>query len=176
MVRIDAGFAIRHFANSLPPSRHRFDRLAAITYILIVHTLHLRPFFTLLSCLLLASCSTIATYDQIAYEKATDAKAETLLLMDQATGAFSSHETEIQSVTLTLEKAYEYDRGRARNSITVKQWEILLDPNRNLVGGFIRRWREKGSLRPAYIAEKKTDITEAFDQIIELERGKPKSQ
>jgi hypothetical protein len=176
VVRIDAGFDIRHCSNSLPPSRDRSYRIAAITFVLLVHTVLLRPFFTLLSCLLLASCSTIATYDQIAYEKATDAKAEALLLMDRATGAFSSHETEIQSVNLTLEKAYEYDRGRAQNSITVKQWEILLDPNRNLFGGFIRRWREKGSLRPAYIAEKKTDIAEAFDQIIELERGKPKSQ
>jgi len=141
-----------------------------------VHTSLLRPFFTLLSCLLLASCSTIATYDQIAYEKATDAKAEALLLMDKATATFGSQETEIQSVTLTVEKAYEYDRGRALNSITVKQWQILLDPNGNLFGGFIRRWREKASLRPAYITEKKIDIAEAFDQIIELERGKPKSQ
>jgi hypothetical protein len=91
-------------------------------------------------------------------------------------GSDRSPGADVQSVTLTLEKAYEYDRGRAQNSITVKQWEILLDPNRNLFGGFIRRWREKGSLRPAYIAEKKPDIAEAFDQIIQLERGKPKSQ
>jgi hypothetical protein len=96
--------------------------------------------------------------------------------MDKATGTFSANETEIEAVALTIDKAYEYDRGRALNSITVKQWEILRDPNRNLFGGFIRRWREKGSLRQAYITEKKPDISEAFDQIIELERGKPKSQ
>jgi hypothetical protein len=141
-----------------------------------VHTILHRQFLPLLSWLFLTSCSTIATYDQAAYEKATGAKVEALALMDKATGSFSAHAQEIDSVTLTLDKAYEYDRGRALNSVTVKQWEILLDPNRNLFGGFIRRWREKGSLRPAYIAEKKPDIAEAFDQIIELERGKPKSQ
>ena len=124
----------------------------------------------------LAACSTIATYDQNAYEKATGAKAEALALMDKATGTFSANETEIEAVALTIDKAYEYDRGRALNSITVKQWEILRVPNRNLFGGFIRRWREKGSFRQAYISEKKPDISEAFDQIIELERGKPKSQ
>jgi hypothetical protein len=124
----------------------------------------------------LAACSTIATYDQNAYEKATGAKDEALALMDKATGPFSAHEAEIEAVSLTIDKAYEYDRGRTLNSITVKQWEILRDPSRNLFGGFIRRWREKGSLRQAYITEKKTDIAEAFDQIIELERGKPKSQ
>jgi hypothetical protein len=138
-----------------------------------MHTLP-RPFILLLGWLLLAGCSTIATYDQIAYERATDAKAEALALMDKATGSYSAHLQEIESVSLTLNKAYEYDRGRALNSITVKQWDILLDPNRNLFGGFILRWHEKGSLRPAYIAEKKPDIAEAFDQIIELERGKPK--
>jgi hypothetical protein len=141
-----------------------------------VHTILHRQFLPLLSWLFLASCSTIAPYDQTAYEKATAAKAEALALMDKATGSFSAHEQEIESVSLTIDKAYEYDRGRTLNSITVRQWEILRDPNRNLFGGFIRRWREKGSLRPAYIAEKKTDIAEAFDQIIELERGKPKSQ
>jgi hypothetical protein len=133
------------------------------------------PVLSLLSGLLVA-CSTIATYDQNAYEKATGAKAEALALMEKATGPFSSHEKEIEAVSLTIDKAYEYDRGRALNSITVKQWEILRDPNRNLFGGFLRRWREKGSLRPAYVTEKKPDIAEAFDQIIELERGKPKSQ
>jgi len=133
-----------------------------------------RSFVLLLGWLLLAGCSTIATYDQVAYEKATDAKAEALALMDKATGSYSAHQQEIEAVSLTLNKAYEYDRGRALNSVTVKQWEILLDPNRNLFGGFIRRWHEKGSLRPAYIAEKKPDIAEAFNQIIELERGKPK--
>ena len=134
-----------------------------------------RSFVLLLGWLLLAGCSTIATYDQVAYEKATDAKAEALALMDKATGSYSAHQQEIEAVSLTLNKAYEYDRGRALNSVTVKQWEILLDPNRNLFGGFIRRWHEKGSLRPAYIAEKKPDIADAFDQIIGLERGKPKS-
>lgn len=139
-----------------------------------MHSPLLSRYLLLLSWLFVAACSTIATYDQTAYEKATAAKAEALALMDMATGSFSAHEKEIESVSLTIDKAYEYDRGRALNSVTVKQWEILRDPNRNLFGGFIRRWREKGSLRPAYISEKKIDIAEAFDQIIQLERGKPK--
>jgi hypothetical protein len=141
-----------------------------------MQTLLHRRFLLLLGYVLLASCSTIATYDQIAYEKATAAKAEALALMDKATESFTANEKEIEAVSLTIDKAYEYDRGRALNSITVKQWEILRDPDRNLFGGFIRRWREKGSLRLAYITEKKPDIAEAFDQIIELERGKPRTQ
>ena len=135
-------------------------------------TLTLPP---LLACLLISACSTIATFDQVAYDKATGAKAEALALMDKATDSYSAHVKEIEAVSLTIDKAYEYDRGRTLNAITVQQWQILRDPDRNLFGGFLRRWREKGSLRPDYIAEKKPDIAEAFDQITGLEIGKRKA-
>ena len=123
----------------------------------------------------LFACSTIATFDQVAYDKATGAKAEALALMDKATNSYGAHLKEIDAVSLTIDKAYEYDRGRALNTITVQQWEILRDPNRNLFGGFLRRWHEKGSLNADYIAEKKRDIAEAFDQITGLEIGKRKA-
>ena len=135
-------------------------------------TLTLPP---LLVCLFISACSTIATFDQVAYDKATGAKAEALALMDKAIDSYSAHLKEIEAVSLTIDKAYEYDRGRALNTITVQQWQILRDPNRNLFGGFLRRWRDKGSLKPDYIAEKKPDIAEAFDQITGLEIGKRKA-
>jgi hypothetical protein len=111
----------------------------------------------------------------VAYEKATAAKAEVLTLIDKAGDPFSVRQAEVEAVLLTVDKAYEYDRGRARNDLTVRQWEILRDPAGHLLGGFVRRWRERGSLNPAYVSEKKPDIAEAFDQIIDLERHKPKS-
>jgi hypothetical protein len=40
--------------------------------------------------LCLAGCSTIATFDKVAYDKATGAKAEALTLMDKATDSYSS--------------------------------------------------------------------------------------
>jgi hypothetical protein len=129
----------------------------------------------LVATALLFACSTIATFDQVAYDKATGAKAEALALMDKATDSYSAHIKEIEAVSLTIDKAYEYDRGRALNTITVQLWQILRDPDRNLFGGFLRRWREKGSLRSDYIAEKKPDIAEAFDQITGLEIGKRKA-
>lgn len=138
----------------------------------IMTRLPLRHLPALLACLAFAGCATIAGYDQHAYEKATEAKAETLALMDKATGSYSTRRAEIERVSLAIDKACEYDRGRALNSVTVQQWEILRNPERNLYGGFIKRWKEKGSLRPAYIQEKKPDVAEAFDQIVQLERGK----
>jgi hypothetical protein len=128
----------------------------------------------LLVCVLTlaTACSLIAPYDQVAYEKATSVKAEALALMGKATGSYESHQKEIDEVKLDLDKAYEYDRGRTNNAETIKQWEILRDPNGHLFGGFLRRWHDRGSLHEAYIEEKKPDIADAFDQIIGLERGK----
>ncbi len=51
-------------------------------------------------------------------------------------------------------------------------WEILKKPEGNLFGGFLRRWKQKGSFKPDAVALKKPDIAEAFDQIIGLEIGK----
>lgn len=126
----------------------------------------------LLVCLFMTGCGTIATFDRVAYEKATSAKAAALTVMDKATDSYASKEAVVTPLVLEVDQAYEYDRGRRLNSLTVQQWEILRNPNGNLFGGFLRRWREKGSLRPAFVAEKKKDIGEAFDQIIQLERGK----
>lgn len=124
----------------------------------------------------LSACSTIAPFDQAAYDKTTGAKAEVLALMDKATTPYASHASEISAVSLSVDKAYEYDAGRPLNALTLQQWQILRDPNRNLFGGFLRRWREKGTLKPDYVAEKKPDIAAAFDQITGLEIGKPRPQ
>jgi hypothetical protein len=118
------------------------------------------------------ACALIANYDQVAYEHATNAKVDTLALMNKATGNYEAHEKEVEALTNELDKAYEYDRGRQLNKITAAQWDVLRDPNRNLVGGFLKMWKEKGKLGAAFVAEKKKQIGDAFDQIIQLESGK----
>jgi hypothetical protein len=121
-----------------------------------------------------ASCSTISTYDQAAYEHATSVKVDTLALIDKATESYSAYETKIIAVRTELQKAYEYDLGRPLNKITVTQWAILLDPERDLVGGFLKMWKSKGSVGATFVTAKKKQIGEAFDQIIGLESGKIK--
>ena len=124
--------------------------------------------------ILTGGCSIIARYDQVAYEHAVDTKVDTLSLMNKATGDYQEHQKDIETVTAELDKAYEYDRGRDLNRVTVSQWDILRDPERDLVGGFLKMWKAKGRLNPTFIAEKKKQIADAFDQIIQLEAGKLK--
>ncbi|HSZ77505.1 MAG TPA: hypothetical protein VK775_08905 [Chthoniobacterales bacterium] len=123
----------------------------------------------------LIACSTIAPYDQTAYEQATSTKAEALMLMDRASLPYGQNIDKIDSVLLDINKAYEYDKGRVKNEITISLWQKLLNPEGNLFGKFIHYWKTKSQLHPAYIDEKKIDIGDAFDQIIQLEQGKNKT-
>jgi len=134
-----------------------------------------------LSCLFLAAgCSTIATYDQAAYEHATSVKVDTLVLIGKATGNYSDNSAEIGKVKLALQKAYEYDKGRPLNDYTRKQWEVLLvekkdDPKSGILPRFVDRWQKKGSLKQAAVDDEKQNVSDAFDIIIQSESGKTHS-
>ena len=120
-----------------------------------------------------AACTTIAPYSHRAYEQATSVKAEALLVMDAATEPFTDHKAEVRELRLAVEKAYEYAKGRPKNDLSRSQWEIVRDPTRNSLAGFLKYWEEKRVLKPAFISDQKNQIEKHLDQIIGLEVGKP---
>ena len=123
--------------------------------------------------LLIMGCgSSMALYDATAYKQATDLKAEALTLMEKAHETAGDHQDEIDELRLNLRKALEYERGRARNQITTRMWEIMIDPDRNLLGGFLRRWEADDALNPAFVGEASMQVGAAFDEIIALEAKK----
>lgn len=136
-------------------------------------------FFGLLSLFLYISilngcASLISPFNQTAYEYATSLKVEALALMDKATEPYSTHQEEINEFMMEVEKAYEYAKGRPKNEISSQQWERLKDPNKNLLGGFMKRWKEKETLKKTFIQGAKGIVSDAFDTIIGLESGKIK--
>lgn len=122
----------------------------------------------------LYACSYIAPYSHFAYQQATSLKVEALALMDKASEPYANHEKEIKELETKIEKAYEYAKGRPKNEHSTKQWQILKNPNRNLLGGFIKRWQEKSTLSKKFIEEAKRLVADAFDTISGLESGKIK--
>ncbi len=132
----------------------------------------LLPLLAVAGVALLAGCANIATFDRVAYEKATDAKAAALTAMSRASDSYASQQTAITPLLVQVEEAHEYDEGRAKNSDTVQQWKILLDPEGHLFGRFVQRWQAGKTFTPDALRERKTDVALAFDQIIGLERGK----
>ncbi len=123
-----------------------------------------------------ACSSLITTYSQVAYEQATSIKAESLVLMSKGTEPYNQHAQAVTALMLDVDKAYEYAKGRPKNEISAEQWAEIKDPDKNLLGGFIKRWKEQGPLSSAFVKEAKTQVAKAFDQIIELESGKNKDR
>lgn len=133
-------------------------------------------FLLLLLCItVITGCSSlIAQFDQAAYEQATSLKVDSLALMAKATEPYAQYEKEIAELMLKAEKAYEYAKGKPKNEISTRQWEILRDPNKNLLGGFMRRWKENEQLSSTFIKEAKGLVSDAYDTIVGLESGKIK--
>jgi len=121
---------------------------------------------------LIVACSTISPYDQTAYLQAVNGKVDALTLMGKATDLYGNHQNDVATVQTELQKAYEYERGRPLNKETVAQWNILLDQNGDLLGAFVKEWKENGKLLPVYVKRKQDQISKAFDEIIQLESGK----
>ena len=129
---------------------------------------------SLLSFICVANCSQISLYSETAYEQAVSLKVESLALMDKAIEPYGDHRTEIESLKIKLEKAHEFAKGRRKNEISSQQWQIMITPDRNLIGGFLKRWEEKMTLSKTFIDEAKGIISDGFDTIIGLESGKIK--
>lgn len=130
--------------------------------------------FVLPLCLLLGCSPLMSTFDQTAYTQATSIKVDALNLMDEATENYSTHETEVKTIQLQIDKAIEYDKHRPNNDVTNKLWAILNSPERNLFGGFLARWKKDGKCGATFIKDEKELVEKAFDQIAELESKKIK--
>ncbi len=121
-----------------------------------------------------AACATISTFSQHAYLQTTSLKVEALALMDKANAPYDTHADAVEKLTMDLQKLYEYEKNRPKNSISVSLWDKLLHED-VLLGGFLKEWKTKGSLNPYYIQEVKLQVGEAFDKIAGLESKKIKS-
>lgn len=123
--------------------------------------------------LLPAACApSISPYSHIAYQYGIDLKVDALRLMDDAEEPYEDHSRAIERLQTDLEKAYEFAKGRPLNEHSTAQWELMIDPEAHLLGGFLDRWKRRGSLPRPFIAESKELIAAAFDTIIQLESGK----
>lgn len=130
--------------------------------------------FILFLTTIFLGCTTISPFNETAYQQSTSIKATALVLMNHATEDVSAYAKEIDSITLDMEKAYEYAKARPKNEESTKQWETIKDPNKDLLGGFLKMWKDKGHLNQYFITEKKKQVGDSFDSISKLEIKKIK--
>ena len=118
------------------------------------------------------SCASISVFSPEAYKQAVDLKVESLELMSLASMPFADVEENVTYLKTELRKAYEFALGRPNNEISAGQWEILINEEGNLLGGFLKRWETEGTLSEMFVTEMQILVSDAFDTIIGLESGK----
>jgi len=118
------------------------------------------------------SCASISVFSPEAYKQAVDLKVEALNLMSFATMPYADYEENVIYLNTELDKAFEFSKGRPDNEISTEQWEILINEEGNLLGGFLKRWQTEGSLSEMFVTEMQIVVGDAFDTIIGLESGK----
>jgi hypothetical protein len=127
-----------------------------------------------IALLAFAHCAVISPFSQHAYIQSTSLKVDALNVMGMAEEPYSAHEAEVTTLKTNLQKMYEYEKNRPKNTISTAMWEKLLD-EKALLGGFLNRWKEEDTLGKYYIEEEKKLVAEAFDKIAGLESKKIKS-
>jgi len=127
--------------------------------------------------LFLMSCESIKTavFDQYAYQEAISIKVESLNLMDEAVASYSEHEDDVQTLLLDLQKILEYEKNKPNNEVSFAMWQVVTDKERNLLAGFLERWKVDSQLSNVFIDEAKGQVTEALDLIIKYEANKNKT-
>ncbi|WP_231743009.1 hypothetical protein [Winogradskyella endarachnes] len=123
------------------------------------------------------SCQSLKTavFDQYSYQQAISIKVESLNLMDEAVNDYLAHETEVRTLQLDLQKMVEYEKNKPDNEVSYTMWKTITNEERNLLAGFLKRWKEKDQLSQVFIDEAKVQVSEALDLIIKYEGQKNKT-
>jgi hypothetical protein len=124
--------------------------------------------------ILLPSCQSmrLAPADPAALQAAAALKVETLALMAKAGEAFSQHQAEVDAVSARMNTAYELAAATPSNDLVTREWAVMRDPERDLYGGFVKRWQANGKIGKAFREEASAQVSEGFDYIICLEQAK----
>ena len=124
-------------------------------------------------CLLfLVSCAPV--YSPYIFDQTAELKKQTLSILDKATEPYSKYETKVDVLKSDLVSMVQQERMRKRNKLKVKQWDLLLDPQGNLLNGSLEKWRKDTVMSETFIVLQRNLVEEAFNLIQEVEKQRLK--
>src|ERR1039457_1338309 len=131
-------------------------------------------FLVLILFLSILGCSPVSEFNQVALDKTVSVKKDVLNLISKANENYSDHQSEIDSLKLNVENAYQFSKTIPNNLETIAQWEIIRNPQRSSLFGLLERWKSKTTLSDVFISEVKVLIASDFNTIIDFENNKRK--
>lgn len=143
-----------------------------------IKSLSLKSIFGIVfMAIILTSCNSLKTavFDQYSYQQAISIKVESLNLMDEAIEEYAEHALDIEKLQLDLQKMVEYEKNKPDNEVSYAMWKTIANDERNLLAGFLKRWKEKNQLSQVFIDEAKIQVSESLDLIVKFEANKNKT-
>jgi hypothetical protein len=130
-----------------------------------------RPAFLALF-LVLAACDTPPPYSEAAVQAATELKADSIALLQQANEPFPSHADEAARISTEASAEALAASRIPGNGAVEEQWRLITDPDGNLLGGTLARWETQGTLSRGFRDEVVGEVAQAFDTLICTEQAK----
>ncbi|CAM1361578.1 conserved exported hypothetical protein [Tenacibaculum litopenaei] len=123
---------------------------------------------------LFCACDTMksASYDAYAHKQTIAIKTSSEELIDKGVYSYESYETEVRALMNKIDSLMVYEQHKKHQKISLSMWKVLIDKDRNLLGGYLGRWKSKGKLPAVFVAEAKVQIMAAFDALIAYEAQK----
>ncbi|WGK64116.1 hypothetical protein [Croceiramulus getboli] len=128
--------------------------------------------FGLLLSGILASCAT-SLYDHFTLTETLAIKAQASALVATSTQAYNDHVLAVEELQSQLEKMVSYETAKSNNAITLQMWKYL-QSDESALQGFLKLWREQGTLGPTFTEEFQPQIEKAFDILLDYETKKDK--
>jgi len=129
--------------------------------------------YCLIFCLLfLVSCAPV--YSPYIFDQTAELKKQTLSILEKATEPYSKYETKVDVLKSDLASLVQQEKMRKHNSVKVKQWTLLLDPQGNLLNGSLEKWRKDTIMSETFIVLQRNLVEEAFNLMQEVEKQRLK--
>lgn len=122
--------------------------------------------------ILLGGCSPlISIFDETAYKNGIDLKVDFQFLIESSVKPFDQHQDQIDDFRKKLYKAYEHEKGRDKNNLTIEQYKILISDDGPILGYF-KVWKKNNQVSEYFKKQAMEQSAAIFDELLQLEHAK----
>lgn len=129
----------------------------------------------ILAAVLFSGCSILkkkARFNPEGLEFANRIMVKATQVMRQAEASFFYYRDDVHLLMTEVEKAYEYARTQKNNEAVKDAWNLIRDPTKERLGGFMVLWEREDRLDGVTIELYVQWIEADLNTIIELENAK----
>ena len=118
--------------------------------------------------LFILGCVSTPPFDQTEYDRAITLKIDALSLLENASKDFQLYQDEVSKIRKDMAFLLEYAKRKPNNERYIALIKDMYDPEGVLLGKILSDWELRGTLGKAYAEGFSSNISDAFDEMIDL--------